>query len=504
MRNLWLGRGAALAVVAMMVACSGDDGDGKGDAPGTTPTTPVDSTPGTVTGLPTADTGTPITTDTVDTASSGESADTAPTADTGPLPTLTATCTLSKDNPMRAWCDATVDPPQPLEVWFSHDSGGGPERVHTSPDAVADHTIGLYFMRASSTYDYEVRTVDGRVAATGTVTTDAATGELAVAGAVTGTTSADNFGLQSPCFGGSAVIVDPQGSVVWGHEFPGNAEGVSFTEDETVMALLNGPDRVIEVDLMGREVLRLELGTDYPNATHHDVYRKDGRTYVLYQTNQQGMLLDGFYVFEGNTRLGSWFLADHHTPQPQGGPFGADYSHANSIWVDDAGDIYVSFRHLSGVVKVKGIDDPGFGDVVWRLAGEASDQRLGSDLVLSSAVTAEVSFERQHNVHRTSDGQLALFDNRSGFAEPSRLLHLDLDESAGTADIAEVFDLPVHCDFQGGAWSTAAGNPVATCAMPGTAYEFEPGVVDPVFTLDVSCQSAGFDSYIPRYVPLSW
>jgi len=484
----------------LLAACAGEASDRRDDDP----SSPGDSTP------PRADsddTGSAVTDTGDDTASTTPTGDSADTIDTGPVPTtLSAVCTLTKDNPLRAWCDVTVDPPQPVEVWFQRSDGNGPERVHASDEAVDAHRVGLYMMEPDTSYDIEARTLTGDAMMQGSLVTGLPSGGMAVLATTDGTSSATYFGMQSPCFAPSAVVLNTDGVPVWGHTFfgSGNVEGVSFTEDDTVIGLLNAPDQVVEVDRMGREQLRLVSGVDYPDATHHDAFRRDGRTYVLFNHASEGLTLDGFYVFEGTQLLGTWYLEDHHDPDPGGGLFGFDYSHANAIWVDADGEIYVSFRHLSGVMKVRGIDDPAFGEVIWTLSGDPADMPLGTDFTLTGSATSEVSFQRQHNVHRTDDGQLAMFDNRANYVDASRLLHLDVDETGMQADITEAWTLPNHCAFQGGAWSTDAGNPVATCAQTGTGFEFTPGAPDAVFTIDATCFTSPFDNYIPRMVPLAW
>ena len=246
--------------------------------------------------------------------------------------------------------------------------------------------------------------------------------------------------------------------------------------------------------------MQVEEGSFY-GKPHHDVFRRDGRTYVLVQESVDGVLLDAVQVFDASGAPEAvWRLADHLDPAvDRHGYLINDYSHANSIWVDEAGDWYLSSRHLSAVFKVAGLEAPDAGEVRWVLVGDPEETRVEGTLQLLD----EASFVRQHNVHVTPDGRLALFDNRLQFPERSRVLWLAIDEQAGTAAVDQLWTLPLHCPFQGGAWTTPAGTALATCAPHRIAFELAPDDEEPVAQLEVSCASAGQDSYVPRMVPLT-
>jgi len=68
----------------------------------------------------------------------------------------------------------------------------------------------------------------------------------------------------------------------------------------------------------------------------------------------------------------------------------------------------------------------------------------------------------------------------------------------------EAWELPYWCDFQGGAWATAAGHPVGTCASNGLGFEFAPGQAEPVYTIEAHCGEGFIDAFVPRFVPLAW
>lgn len=439
--------------------------------------------------------------------------DTSEPTDLGPAGPFTATCTVSKDNALRARCVVELAEPHPVEVTFSRADGVGPTRTHRSDAALTRHTVPLYFMEAHEAYVWTARIANDPGGAE--VHGAFVTGELPAGGDVrlvsTGTPSAPYVGMVSPCIERAfAVIVDTTtGRTVWyqdfAHTLNGFMDGASFTEDRTVLTITD--NSVIEADLAGNVLLQLDTGTDLPYVPHHDAFRKDGLTYVLFRETlpgDGGWRLDGFYVVAADrTLLGEWHLGDWYVPSDGAGDlaFPEDASHANAIWVGDDGEALVSLRHLSAVVAVQADPDAAnFGDVAWRMSNPAS--ALGTDFSYTVATTGPADFARQHNAHLLPDGRMLLFDNRADLAEPSRAVELSFDVPSGTAVFEREYVLPVHCDFQGGAMATPTGNTLATCAQPRQGYEFDPGG-QIVWETEVTCQT-GMGTYVPRIVPLDW
>ncbi len=438
------------------------------------------------------------------------------TADTGaPDPALSVACAMSADNPLRASCEVAVVPPAVVEITLTRDDGGAPERTFNSPEGTDAASVVLYWMAPETDYTWtaSVPTAPDLGEVTGALRPGALPAELGITTTVTGTASASLYGLASPCSEVSAaVIVDGAGVPQWIQpiESQGYVDAVTFTEDGTVLALV-GSD-ITEYALDGTVLLHLERGTDFAERIHHDVFRRDGLTYGLFQEAVQSgpgdYLMDGFYVFDAaGAIVGEWHLIDHHVPVIGTQiPLGIDYSHANSIWVDEAGDVLVSFRHLSAFAKIAGLQAADSGAIRWTVSGDPTHSPLGGGFTLTASAGGIETFELQHNVHPLPSGAYALFDNRKSFLEPSRVLQLQVDPVALTADISAVYTLPEHCPFQGGAWHTDAGNPIGTCAPLRTAYEFD-GAAAPgsaaTFTLQAQCGSE-LGIFVPRVTPLEW
>lgn len=464
-------------LTALLAACDGPSGDGpQGDGPDT---------------------------DTVDTA--------AATGDTGTTPTgppFSASCELQPYNGLRADCTVTVDPPGPVEVTVAPADGRSAARTFRSDAVASEHTVGLWYLFPDSPHDWTARAVDlPGVEVSGTLTTGGVSSGADVALLASGTSTAPLVGVASPCLEYPTVVIfdTATAEVVWYQPVPSPALGfldaVSFTEDGTVLTIADG--QVSEHDKLGNLILELRPGVELLEQAHHDVFRKDGLTYVLFQEIVGEHVLDGFYVFDGaGAKVGEWHLADHFipaTPDTDGLP--DDTSHANAIWVDDDGQALFSMRHLSAIAAVRG--DPAaadFGEIVWRMADPASE--FGTDFTYASSVAGPADFQQQHNVHLLPDGRMTMFDNREIFDEVSRVVELSFDPATGSAVFEREYPLVVHCDFQGGAWRTPAGNPLATCAPMRRAYELDATTAEVVWEAEVVCRS-GASIYVPRFVPLS-
>jgi len=488
MRMAWLTLG--------LLACGGD-GDDKAPT-GDDPT--VDSSPTTDSGsvTPTADTLT----------DTGQPSPTAATATHTGLTgaSLTASCELTKDNVLRAWCDLTTHPAGAVEVSFAP-TAGGEERVHSSDATATDHTVGLYLMTAETEYTWTARRVDDpSVQATGTFITGELPRGAQLRYTSEGKPSSRYYAHVSPCSSATGIVTRSDDQVVWYQEFIDDDKFVGFelTEDSTFLGM-SGNDYLTEVDWMGRELLFLEQDIDFDGQLHHDLTRRDGHTYALFkervEVDKIEYDLDGFFVFdETGTLVGQWHLKDHWLPEAPHPTHGIDVTHSNSIQVHD-GLALISIRHLSTVIAVAA--DPyakDFGEVVWRLEGNPNTARWESDFKLLQDGQPG-TFQEQHHAWFLPDGRLSVYDNRISGNALSRALEIELDDKAGTATIEHYYELPVHCNFQGGSNRTAAGNAVTTCAPRGLVYEFEAGTQTINWQTKIECDQ-GSSGVVPRLMPM--
>lgn len=423
-------------------------------------------------------------------------------------PLLSATCERDAANTLRARCQVTVEPPGPVQIRFAPVEGG-PERTHVSEAVSRTHDVPLFLLRPRTEYAWTA--TRGETEAHGTFTTGGLP-PLArvVLETLSGTPGFPHLLTASPCQNSSMVVIlDTDGTVLWYEDLsedppPHRIEVVNWTEDDTLLVLVLGRS-IVELDLTGARLRVMDQDPHGPTF-HHDVWRRGGLTWALdhdEHLNEDGVrfLSDGIQVFDADgARLARWDLLDMAQPGALPSRPLVDWSHANSVWSDDHGDLYVSFRHFSAVVKLGG--DPGvdLGQIRWVLAGDDASP-LASDFTLTSEAGHDPTFQQQHNAHLLPDGRLALFDNRLR-PEPSRVLHVALDEARGTADVVNAWTLDEHCDFHGSAWHTPAGNPLANCGPAGTIYEFQEGRTEPVWKARLSC--AGRRAFsVARVTPLA-
>jgi len=427
-------------------------------------------------------------------------------------PGISAVCSADPSgNTLRFRCDVLLQPPGPVDLTFEPSDGSRPARVHSG-----EGQVWMYFMAEQTDYNWTLTSqADPTMKATGTVKTGLPPEEARVFATPTGTSTASMFLTSSPCSGAYILALDPDGTLLWYQDIaqqgviPPLLDVVTYTEDETVMAMASA--YVVEVDWTGTELLVMTPGFDNGTEIHHDVFRRDGHTFTLFQETMDlggdNTQLDGFYIHDAAGELvATWKLIDHFTPPipPVGIGGFVDYSHANSLFVQEDGDIMISFRHMSAVAKIRGDwTAPDFGEILWRLSGDAAFTDFGSDFSLTASMGSYPGFVYQHNAHPLPDGRLALLDNRKSQYERTRVLVIDLDEQAGTANVDLAYELDRLCFIQGSAWHTAAGNPVATCANDGILFEFAENIVaEPVYELSTSC-ATGPSHYTPRFVPLS-
>lgn len=460
---------------------------------------------------PQADDGAP--TSTGDTAPpEGTTGDTALTVPPG-------ACAVDPANGLRAWCQLREGASASARVELTLD---GDARTRTF---VADPALGervfLWGMKPGRTYTW--RMVDGEREESGTFVTgslppDLLTFEVRVSATAAAEVEAILFAPSCP--GGIPVVVDRDGDVIWWEDLRENGaaivlNGISYTEDGTVLLDATRYE-VREIDLAGNVRASFARGVEFPDYVHHDLVKKDGLVYALRaragQLDGATAVVDGVYVFDADGALldeldteGLWspvvqpWMAEGYW----GGlfPGALDPTHANSIVVDEAGDLIVSFRHLYAFAKFRG--GPGtatFGELVWTAVGGA-DSPISADqeFVLTGGVDPE--FQGQHDVNFAPDGTLLLLDNGYQTPQTTRAVRYALDEEGRVLTALEAWDTGLVCPILGGARSLPGGHVVATCDSAGQVFEFAPGSPSPVWQATAICESI-IPSLVPRAIPI--
>jgi len=195
-----------------------------------------------------------------------------------------------------------------------------------------------------------------------------------------------------------------------------------------------GDDVLREIDLAGDTVR--ETNVDIVNAQltrrgqeiiymfHHDALRlPNGDTAVLGATqkkyNNQDVMSDMLVVLDPNLQVvWTWDMFTHFTPPatfPASSgicsvlcalpdPKSHDWTHGNAIgWSPVDGDLTLSFRNISSVLKINYQNGRGDGNVVWNLG-------KGGDFTITSS-DPYPWFSKQHNANLVSPTILTVFDD---------------------------------------------------------------------------------------------
>jgi hypothetical protein len=198
-----------------------------------------------------------------------------------------------------------------------------------------------------------------------------------------------------------------------------------------------GDDVLREVDLAGNPVRETNL--DAVNAQlalrgqepiymfHHDALRlPNGDTAVLASTQNRvdghNVMGDMILVLDSNLQVvWTWDIFDHLTPPatfPPGTPTclatvalcglpdrkAIDWSHGNGLdWSAQDGNLILSLRNISLVIKIDYQNGGGTGQVLWRLG-------QGGDFTLHST-DPYPWFSQQHNANYVDATTMAVFDD---------------------------------------------------------------------------------------------
>ncbi|WP_413450015.1 arylsulfotransferase family protein [Georgenia phoenicis] len=216
-------------------------------------------------------------------------------------------------------------------------------------------------------------------------------------------------GLMGTGYGyGEAVVMDASyrelARVDMAGGYAADSHEVRITEDDTVL-------------LIGYEPVRMDLT--------HVGGPADGQ--VIDNVVQEIDPATGALLFEWHS-VGQVALEESYLPIEDAGDR-YDYFHANSVEVDDDGDLLVSARHTCAAYSL----DRETAAVEWRLGGRESDFAMGEGAF----------FIKQHDARRSADGTLTLLDNGGDCGditrEVTRGIALELDEEAMTAELTREY-----------------------------------------------------------------
>lgn len=289
------------------------------------------------------------------------------------------------------------------------------------------------------------------------------------------------------------LIYDDAGQPVWFHPVTkrvGNLTKISWFgrpaltwfEGETIYPGVFAGEWVV-VDPAYREIARVRAGNGY-RADVHDIqvtpagralltiYNPVQRDLSAFGGSKNATVFDGV-VQEVDLRTGA-VTFEWHSLGPNGIPVSdsyanlttpvVDYFHLNSMAYDSDGNILISARHVSAVLRI----DRTTGNVLWRLGGKRSSFRFVNDPGDGPSLP--------HDVRRRSDGTVSVFDNGAGRPQPtfSRGAAWRLDLGAGTATLAHQWrhTPDLYTPIIGSNRELPGGNQLVSFGVTGVATEY--------------------------------
>lgn len=172
-----------------------------------------------------------------------------------------------------------------------------------------------------------------------------------------------------------------------------------------------------------------------------------------------------------------------------------DYLHTNAIEVDSDGNILLSNRNTSDVIKI----NRNTGEVIWRLGGKSNQFNFLND----------EGFSFQHDIRRLANGTITLFDN-GNLKQPqySRAVEYVLDET--TKSIIRVWQYPdskdVYTPIVGNAQRLDNGN---TMISWGTASKLGEVKSNGLTALEIQLEGVSYRAFrqewdaVPSELPVA-
>jgi outer membrane protein assembly factor BamB len=293
------------------------------------------------------------------------------------------------------------------------------------------------------------------------------------------------------------TILDPDGRYVWFKPMPAGKTADDFRvqtyQGKPVLTWWEGKTSErgygagtwVIADTSYREIARVKAGDGLDGDLHELTLTPQGTALIpIYHAVKADLSPVGAAYSDGEAIdsiiqevdvatgkvLWEWHSLDHvpitesHAGPPQKTRFPYDYFHINSIDVDTDGNLLVSARNTWAIYKI----DRRTGKVLWRLGGYRSDFALGPD----------VRFAWQHDARRQPDGTITLFDNESTppVGDRSRVLRLNVDETAKRVTVAKVFTHPAKllAFAEGNAQALPGGQTVVGWGMGRRVSELGP------------------------------
>ncbi len=239
------------------------------------------------------------------------------------------------------------------------------------------------------------------------------------------------------------LVIDNTGRVAWYRRFP-TGLGLNFQAQPTGRYFAHPPtpdptdcEPWVELDPLGNVMRTFGCAGDLQSRFHDLIVEPDGSYWVMCDETHRmdlsslGGVVDAKvtgtvvqHVSAAGALLFEWSPFDHFEitdldPADRTGP-SVNWTHGNSLDLDNDRNLVVSFRSLSEITKI----DTRTGAVVWRMGGLRNQ--------FTFLDTPAPAFARQHGLRLTGPGRLSLLDNL-GDPAASRAERYVYDESQRTA-----------------------------------------------------------------------
>jgi Arylsulfotransferase (ASST). len=269
-----------------------------------------------------------------------------------------------------------------------------------------------------------------------------------------------------------AMILDTNGTPVWYKHAPvGSALDVKpFGHNRVAFAsaVASGfgktPGAHYDVyNLENNQIAEQISAVDSPTDFHDMIALPNGNRMVLTYAVKHGFDLTGLNVTptpgpnsaiadceiqEVNPQgqlVWKWDGSDHVDPVSEAEFTGVDtinnesvydVYHCNSIDAIPGGDVLVSIRHMSAVIRIRRSD----GKILWKLGGTANNKDNAQHLAIQNYPQTATSL--QHDARYLPNGDISVFDNQSLRSGPAQGVEFALDLANGTAHPVFQFGSP--------------------------------------------------------------
>lgn len=329
------------------------------------------------------------------------------------------------------------------------------------------------------------------------------------------------------------VVTDRDGSVLWYYDDPTAAPGFyTFKQMDNGDFLLNMAGVMREVDLAGntvRQVTADEIGQQLaamgysflPFTFHHDMLALPNGHWILLLSDERDfqnlpgypgtLRVTGDAIVDINAQnqvSWVWRAFDHFDVNRHPFQF-PDWTHSNALVYTPDGNLLLSIRHQSWIIKIDYQDGAGAGDIVWRLGP-------GGDFTLDNPDPTEWFYNQHFPIllgHSGSQTTLALFDNGNLRPVPvgtnySRVVEMTFDEQARTATIPWEYHLAYASPWGGSVVPLPNGDlefdAISAASNSSTVTEITTGQ-NPAVVWSMTTPSLYYRAYrIPSLYPGVW